>query len=89
MTGMDSEKTEEIDIGLERAEAAKTIIEELKKHGVPHHIAHDLLNGYRESLEGYFKEEWGARKVMIAAGCLPGSLNRYRDVKLIEIRRGP
>jgi len=89
MIGTESEKAEEINIGQERAEAANTIIEELKKHGVPHHIAYDLLNGYRESLEGYFKEEWGARKVLIAAGALPGSLNRYRDVKLIEIRRGP
>ncbi len=87
--GTESETTEKINIGLERAEAAKMIIEELKKHGVSHHIAHDLLNGYRESLEGYFKEEWGARKVMIAVGALPGSLNRYRDAKMDEIRLGP
>ena len=50
--------------------------------------AHNLLNGYTQAIQGYFREEWGARKVMIAAGALPGTLNRYRDAKKREILQG-
>lgn len=77
------------EIARERADAANGVLEDLKRHGVPEDIAHDLLNGYTDALRGYYKEEWGARKVMIAAGALLGSLNRYRDAKMDEIRMGP
>ena len=69
----------------ERAEAASSIVEELKSNSVPEEIAHDLLIGYTQAVEGYYMEEWGARKVMIQAGCLPGSLNRYMEAKKKEI----
>ena len=69
----------------ERAQAANGVIEDLKRNGLEEEMAHDLLIGYSQAIEGYFREEWGARKVMIAAGALPGSLNRYRDAKKKEI----
>jgi|LSQX01.3.fsa_nt_gb hypothetical protein len=73
---------------LERAEAADGVIEDLTRSGLQIEIAHDLLTGYTKAIEGYYREEWGARKVMIAAGALPGSLNRYRDAKKKEILQG-
>jgi hypothetical protein len=76
------------EIAFERAEAANGVIEDLTRNGLVAEIAHDLLNGYTEAIEGYYKEEWGARKVMIQAGALPGSLNRYRDAKKNEILQG-
>lgn len=76
------------DIASERAEAANSVLEEMERHGAPSEIAHDLLNGYTQAIEGYFKEEWGARKVMIAAGALPGSLNRFVEAKKQEILKG-
>jgi len=77
-------KTEN-DLACERATAATSAIEDLTRNGVPEEIAHDLLIGYTQAIQGYFREEWGARKVMIAAGALPGSLNRYVDAKKKEI----
>jgi len=76
------------EIACERADAANGVIEDLTRNGLEDEIAHDLLNGYTEAIEGYYKEEWGARKVMIQAGALPGSLNRYRDAKKNEILQG-
>ena len=69
----------------ERADAASSIVEELKSNSVPEEIAHDLLIGYTQAIEGYYMEEWGARKVMIAAGALAGTLNRYMEAKKQEI----
>jgi hypothetical protein len=89
MMGAESEKTKRAEIVRKRADAANTVIEDLKRHGVPEEIAHDLLIGYTQAIEGYYMEEWGARKVMIAAGALPGSLNQYRDAKMDEIVMGP
>jgi len=73
------------DIAYERADAAQGVIEDLVRNGLPEEIAHDLLIGYSQAIEGFYREEWGARKVMIQAGALPGSLNRYRDAKKKEI----
>ena len=72
----------------ERADAANGVIEDLTRNGLEDEIAHDLLNGYTQAIQGYFREEWGARKVMLQAGALPGSLNRYRDAKKNEILQG-
>ncbi len=76
------------ELACERADAANGVIGDLITHGLHEEIAHDLLNGYTQAIEGYYREEWGARKVMIAAGALPGSLNRYRDAKKNEILQG-
>jgi hypothetical protein len=76
------------DIAHERADAANGLIEDLTRNGLEDEIAHDLLNGYTQAIAGYYREEWGARKVMIAAGALPGTLNRYRDAKKREILQG-
>jgi hypothetical protein len=73
------------DIAYERADAANGVVEDLKRNGLPEETAHDLLIGYTQAIEGFYKEEWGARKVMIQAGALPGSLNRYGDAKKREI----
>jgi len=73
------------DIAYERADAANGVVEDLKRNGLEEEIAHDLLIGYTQAIEGYYREEWGARKVMIAAGALPGSLNKFRDAKKKEI----
>ena len=89
MAGTESEQSKRIDVARERAHAANGVIEDLRRNGLPKEIAHDLLIGYRKSLKGHRKEESGARKVMIAAGCLPGTLNKYRDAKMVEIRMGP
>ena len=75
------------DLAHERAEAANGIIEDLKRNGLHEELAHSLLSGYAQAIEGSFREEAGARKVMIAAGCLPGTLNRFRDAKKREILR--
>ena len=72
----------------ERSEAANCVIEDLIRNGLQIEIAHDLLNGYTQAIAGYYREEWGARKVLIQAGALPGSLNRYRDAKKREILQG-
>ena len=87
--GTESEKTKRAEIARKRADAANTVIEDLKRNGLEEEIAHDLLIGYTQAIEGYYMEEWGARKVMIAAGALPGSLNQYRDGKMDEIVMGP
>jgi hypothetical protein len=76
------------ELACERADAANGVIEDLTRNGLQIETAHNLLNGYTEAIEGYYKEEWGARKVMIAAGALPGTLNRYRDAKKREILQG-
>lgn len=73
------------DIAYERADAANSVIEDLTRNGLHEEIAHDLLIGYIQAIEGFYREEWGARRVMIQAGALPGSLNRYRDAKKKEI----
>jgi len=75
-------------LACERADAANAVIEDLTRNGLQIETAHDLLTGYTQAIEGYYKEEWGARKVMIRAGALPGSLNRYRDAKKNEILQG-
>jgi len=51
------------DIAYERADAANGVVEDLKRNGLEEETAHDLLIGYGQAIEGYFKEEWGARKV--------------------------
>ena len=89
MTGTDSEKPKRIDVARERAEAANCVIADLTRNGLPKEIAHDLLIAYAKAIEGHCREENGARKVMIQAGCLPGTLNKYRDAKMVEIRMGP
>ena len=43
------------DIASKRANAANGVIEDLKRNGVPEETAHDLLNGYVEAIEGYYK----------------------------------
>ena len=76
------------DLAYERADAANGVIEDLTRNGLQIETAHNLLNGYAQAIEGYYREEWGARKVMIAAGALPGTLNRYRNAKKSEILQG-
>jgi hypothetical protein len=78
----------ENDIAYERTDAAGAVIEDLTRNGLQIETAHNLLNGYTQAIAGYYREEWGARKVMIQAGALPGSLNRYRDAKKSEILQG-
>lgn len=72
-----------------RAAAASVIIVDLQRNGIPMEIAHDLLSGYAEAIQGYSREEWGARKVMISAGALPDNLGRFRDAEMSETRAGP
>ena len=72
-----------------RADAATVIIVDLRRNGIPMEIAHDLLSGYAEALQGYAREERGARKVMISAGVLPGSLEGFRKAEASETRAGP
>jgi len=73
------------ELAYERVQAANGVVEDLKRNGLAEEIAHDLLIGYGQAIEGYFREEWGARKVMIQAGALPGSLNKFRYAKKKEI----
>ena len=73
------------ELACERADAASSIVEDLKRNGLPEETAHDLLLGYAQAIEGAYREEWGARRVMVAAGALPGSLSRFRDAKKQEI----